>query len=180
MANIDFEALNALLGSVDFDKITADSDGSYDELPDGYYLSEVESAELTTGKTSGNPMVSFRFKVVEDGIGSYVDDKGYMKLKNLENTKNRKIFKYYPLVNEKNVNSFVSDMLKFEGETAGEPILPKEAFTSGEVLEEALDVLTGSRIYIQVSTTVKKSTGEASKWNNLVSWKRAESLGLPD
>jgi hypothetical protein len=103
-----------------------------------------------------------------------------MKLKNLENTKNRKIFKYYPLVNEKNVNSFVSDMLKFEGETAGESILPKEAFTSGEVLEDALDVLTGSRIYIQVSTTVKKSTGEASKWNNLVSWKRAESLGLPD
>ena len=179
MAEINFNELNALLGSVNLDDVTAESGAGFEELPDGYYLSEVESAELTTSKNSGNPQVAMVFSVVEDGLGTYIDERGFAKLKNLPHTQKRKIFKYYPLTNEKTVKSFVSDMLKFEG-TPGEPLLPEEAFTTGEVLEEALSVLIGSRIYIQVSTTTKKGTDEKQSWKNLISWTRAKGFELPE
>lgn len=179
MAEINFNELNALLGSVNLDNVTADSGSGFEELPDGYYLSEVESAELTTSKNTGNPQVAMQLKVVEDGLGSYVDERGFAKLRNIEHTKNRKIFKYYPLTNEKTVKTFVSDMLKFEG-TPGEPLLPEEAFMTGEVLEEALSILVGSRIYVQISTTTKKGTDEKQSWKNLISWNRAKTLELPE
>lgn len=181
MANdIDFKSLNELLGSVNMDNITADSGDGFENVPDGYYLCELESAELTTSKTSGAPQVAIRFKIIEDGLGTFIDERGYAKMKDIPHTANRKLFKYYPLTSEQNVNRFVSDMLKFEGMTAGESILPKEAFTTAEVLEDALGILTGCRLYVQVSTTTNKTTGQASTWNNLVSWKRAKSLELPD
>ena len=69
-------------------------------------------------------------------------------------------------------------MLKFEGDTAGESLLPKEAFLSSETIEDALDILIGKRIYIQVSTTVNDDDSK-STWNNLISWKRAAALELP-
>lgn len=179
MSEINFEQLNALLGKVNLDVITADSAGPKDELPDGYYLSEVEKAELTTSQSSGNPMVAFQFSTAEDGLTTYIDNKGYAKLKNVEKTKGQKIWKYYPLVTEKDVNKFVSDMLKFEGSEAGVPLLPKEAFTTGEILEDALGALIGVRIYIQAQTNVKKGTDEKQTWYNFISWKRAAALELP-
>lgn len=175
---IDFDALNELLGKVNLDNVTAESNEKrYEELPDGYYLSELERADLGVSN-SGRTQVKLQFKVVEDGIGSYVDENGYLREKTNEHTKNRKIFKYYPLVEEKDVNRFVSDMLKFE-DGDGEPLLPKEAFTTAEYLEESLDAIAGSRLYVQATTTTKKGTDEKSTWFNLISWKRATELELP-
>ena len=180
MGEINFSELNELLGSVNLTDVTAESNGSgFDELPDGFYLSEVESATLTTSKNTGNPQVAMTLKVVEDGLAAYIDDHGYSKLKEIPHSKNRKIFKYYPLTNEKTVKSFVSDMLKFEG-NPGESLLPEEAFTTGEILEEALFALNGSRIYVQISTTTKKGTDEKQSWKNLISWNRAKGLDLPE
>jgi hypothetical protein len=67
-------------------------------------------------------------------------------------------------------------MLKFEDEN-GDPLIPKEAFMMSEMLEEAVDALVGSRVYVQVSTTIKNE--ESSTWKNLISWKRAAKLDLP-
>ena len=177
---INFDQLNELLGKVNLEDVTAESnEKKFEELPDGYYLSEVESAELGVSKTN-KIQVRIQLKVVEDGIGNYIDERGNAKMMTLEHTKNRKIFKYYPLVEEKDVNRFVSDMLKFEGDVPGEPLLPKEAFTTGEVLEEALEVLTGARLYVQATTTTKKGTDERNTWFNLISWNRVKDLELPD
>lgn len=167
-----FSSLNELLGKTDLEDVTSESTG-YSELPDGYYLSEVEKAELTESKNSHLPMVSFQFKIVEDGKG-VAEDASYFELKG---TKNRKIFVYYVFKDESSVQRFVRDMLKFEGETEGEPLLGKEYFTEAEVLADALDILTGSRIYIQCSTT-RKDGAEPTTWKNLISWKRAKALEL--
>lgn len=167
------EQLDALLGNVDLSDVSADSSG-FSELPDGYYLCEVDKAELKMSKTSGKPMAAFQFSIVEDGKG--IDESG--KFVNLKKTKGRKIFIHYVLKDESWVRRFATDMLKFEGENPGEPLLPKEAFTTSSTIEDALDVLTGMRIYIQVSTT-ENDDGTKSTWNNLISWKRVAALELP-
>lgn len=167
-----FNNLDDILKNTDLSDVSADSN-SFSELPDGYYLSEVEKAELTESKKSHQPMVAFQFKVVEDGIGT--DDDG--NFIDLPKTKNRKIFLYYVLKDEASVRRFATDMLKFEGETKGEPILEKTYFTNSELLNDALDILTGMRIYIQSSTT-ENDDGTSSVWKNLVSWKRVEALKL--
>lgn len=178
-SDINFDQLNNLLSSVNLDDITSESNDNKDNnLPDGYYLCEVAKAELTTSKSSNKPMAAFRFKAVEDGIGSIIEN-GFSKNVDLPHTKNRVIFKYYILSTEEDVKKFVSDMLKFEGDTEGEPLLDKEVFLDGSVLGDALEALEGARLYIQVSNTVKKSTGEAQTWYNLISWKRAKGLELP-
>lgn len=176
--NINLTELSELLGKVNLEDVSADSAG-FDNLPDGYYLSEVETAELTVSKNSGANMIKMMFSVVEDGLGVTQDSFGHAKLVNLDRTKNRKIFIYYPLKDERTVKRFVTDMLKFEGEEEGEPLLEKEAFTNAEFLEDALQCLVGCRIYAQVSTTTNKNSGEAQTWTNLISWKRAKDLDLP-
>ena len=115
------ELLNSLLNDVDLEDVSADSQG-YNELPDGYYLTEVETAELTTSKTSGNPMVSFRLSIVEDGIsvGFENDEPTFTPIKR---SKNRKVFKHFVLKDSTSVKRFASDMLKFIGED-GESLLP--------------------------------------------------------
>lgn len=169
-----FNSLDALLGQTDLSDITAES-GGFSDLPDGYYLCEVESAELTESKSSHQPMVAFQFKVVEDGM--FIDEKtGEEKV--LTKTKNRKLFKYYVLKDEGGVKRFVADMLKFEGNTAGEPVLPKEAFTTSATLLDALDALIGMCIYYRINTTTDKD-GHDSKWQSPISWKRAQALDLP-
>lgn len=180
MADINFNELNQLLASVNLNDVTAESSSGFEELSDGFYLAEVEKAELTTSKNSGRPQVAMQFSVSEDGLAPYVDEKGFAKLKTIEHTKGRKIFKYYPLVDEKSLKTFTSDMLKFEGSEPGVPLLPKEAFETGEILEEAITALIGYRIYVQVSTTVKKGTEEKQSWKNLISWKRAKTFNLPE
>ena len=170
-------SLNALLATTDLTDVTAESSG-FSELPEGYYLCEVEEAKLTTSKTSGAPMVSLRFKVVEDGHAVEIDEVGNVNMTDLKKTSNRKIFTHYPFKDDRSVKRFVTDMLKFEGETPGESLLPKEAFTTAETLEDALGALIGMRIYVQVSVTINDDDSK-SVWNNLISWKRASALELP-
>ena len=103
-------ALDSVLQSADLKDVSAEGAG-YDELPDGYYLGEVEKANITESKNSHLPMVAFQFKIIEDGIG-VKDDGSFVAL---PKTKNRKIFIYYVLKDSSSVNRFASDMLKFEG-----------------------------------------------------------------
>lgn len=166
--------LDDLLKATDLNDVTSESSG-FDDLPAGYYLSEVNSAELTISKNSGNPQVKVVFKVVEDGVTEEIDDKG----KNLPKTAGRLIFKYYPLKDEKTVRTMVSDMTKFEGEVKGEPLLPKEYFKETSLLNEALACLTGSRIYVNITTSTNKE-GKTNNWVNLISWKRAAQLDLAE
>mgnify|MGYP003292502355 CR=1 FL=1 len=168
-------ALDSILSNVDLTNVTSESTG-FEELPDGYYLCEVEKAELTTSKSSGLPMVAFTLKVTENGKKENIDDKGNFELVEIKGSHNRKVFKYYILSDEKKVKSFVTDMLKFEGEVPGEPVLSKEYFLSSSVLADSLDVLTGMYIWVNVSTTERN--GQKSTWTNLLSWKRAAALGL--
>lgn len=168
-----FNALDNLLNDTDLSDVTAES-SNFSELPDGYYLCEVEKAELKESKSSHQPMAAFQFNVVEDGLG-VTEDATFFDLKK---TKNRKIFVYYVLKDNNSVRRFVTDMLKFEGEVQDEPILGKEYFTNSQLLVDALDVLVGSRIYIQSSTTVNEDKS-SSVWKNLISWKRARMLELP-
>lgn|SRR5574344_215479 len=167
-----FGTLNELMKGANLTDVTADTAG-FDELPDGYYLSELEKAEIKESKSSHQPMIALQFKVTEDGVA--VDDKG--ELVTIGKTKNRKIFMYYVLKDERSFKRFVADMLKFEGEKAGEPILSKEYFTNSELLNDALDVLVGHSAYIQSSTT-ENDNGSESVWKNLISWKRAAALEL--
>lgn len=180
--NTDFtkihSTLNSILGQADLSDVTAESTG-FSDLPDGYYLCEVEEAKLTESKSSHQPMVAITLKVSEDGIDASVDDNGNVSSEAIPKTKNRKIFKYYVLKDETSVRRFVTDMLKFEGDVAGESLLPKEAFTTSETIEDALDILTGYRLYIQVSTTVKEDDNSKSVWYNFITWKRAAMLELP-
>ena len=168
--------LDDLLKATDLNDVTSESSG-FDDLPAGYYLSEVNSAELTISKNSGNPQVKVVFKVVEDGVTE--EDKGYAIRKNLPKTAGRLIFKYYPLKDEKTVRTMVSDMTKFEGEVKGEPLLPKEYFKETSLLNEALACLTGSRIYVNITTSTNKE-GKTNNWVNLISWKRAAQLDLAE
>lgn len=178
--------LDDLLGKSDLSQTTSEGSKS-SELPDGFYLCEVEKAELTTSK-AGNPMVKMQFKVVENGLKSMVDDQGNAVLVEAKGTANRKIFTYHVLSNETNVGIFVSDMLKFsDPENIEKPLLAdtveeaKLYFKSTALLLEALDVISmGSRIYIMVQTVAKKDNpSETDTKKNLISWARAAKLNLP-
>ena len=124
------------------------------------------------------PMAAFTFKISEDGHIAEVDESGEPVITDIKKTANSKIFMYYLFKDERSVKRFVTDMLKFEGEEEGEPLLPKEAFLSGDTVNDALEILTGMRIYVHVSTTTNEDDTK-STWNNLISWKRAKALGLP-
>lgn len=181
MAEIDeklrsaFAALNDVLNTTSLEDVSSEDQSSFEELPDGYYLSEVEKAELTVSKSSGAPMVAMTLKVVENGVkASFTGDR--CDLIEIPKTVNRKIFKYFVIDTPEKVKKFVSDMLKFENND-GQPILDKEYFTTAEVLQDALDILIGMRIYINVQVTEKNGT--ISRWNNFVSWKRANMMELP-
>lgn len=178
--DIDFSKLDELLASANLEEVDAESNekGGFEDLPDGYYLTEVEKAELTTSKSSGNPMVSFRFTVVEDGLKSVVDAKGNAVFEEVKGSKNRKIFINWVLSDETKIKKFVSDMLKFEGEEPGTPLLEKEYFLTSETLEDALAIIVGYRIYVNISTTTNKKTEEKQTWQNLISWTRAAKVGL--
>lgn len=183
MENDVFGNLAALMAESDYEDVNAESNarGGFEDLPAGYYLCEVETAELTTSKTSGNPMVKFRFSTVEDGIAEKTDENGDTYLTRVEHTTNRKIFKNYVLTTKKQLDTFVSDMLKFEGEVAGEPLIGKEYFTSPDLLQGLLDsgILAGLRLYIQVSYSEdKQDPSKKNQWSNPISFARATKLGI--
>lgn len=170
-----FNQLDSILAASDLSNVTEESSG-FAELPDGYYLSEVDSAKLTVSKSSGKPMVAFQLSIVEDGKTADILETGDIIIDMLPKTKGRKIFVYYVLKDDSAVKRFASDMLKFEG-NPGEPLLQKEYFTTSATLVDALDILVGSRIYVHVSTT-ERDDGTKSKWQNFISWKRATALEL--
>lgn len=172
--------LDSLLGKVDLENVTASSNENRD-LPEGYYLCEVEDAvlgETKNGDNKGMPLVTLTMKVCEDGIGIKVDDSGNAKFSTLTSTKNKKVWLYYSLKDEDSIKRFVGDMLKFEGEVEGEPLLEKDYFLNASLLCDALEILKGMRLYVQISTS-KNKNGEVQTWKNLISWKRVKALELP-
>lgn len=168
-----FENLDSILSQTDLKDVTAEGAG-FEELPEGYYLCEVEKAELKVSKSSHQPMVAFQFKVLDDGVTIKNEEEDWTTIKG---SKNRKVFMYYVLKDEVSVKRFVTDMLKFEGTEPGTPLLEKECFTNSALLGDALEVLTGYNIYIQISVS-ENDDGSTSSWRNLISWKRAANLGL--
>lgn len=168
-----FNNLNSILSSTDLKDVTAEGEG-FKDLPEGYYLVEVEKAELKTSKSSGKPMVAFQFKVVDDG--RIVNEDGSFGI--IPKTKNRKIFKYYVIGDEAGVRRFATDMLKFEGDEEGVPLLEKECFTTSELLVDALEILIGMRVYANISINLN-ADGSSSSWTNLITWKRVKKLELP-
>lgn len=169
-----FGKLDDILKKVDLNKVTSESVG-FEDLKPGHYLCAVDEATLTVSKNTGNPQVKLTLSVVEDGIAHVMDGNDVL-IETIKGSKGRKVFKYYPLKDETTVKRFVSDMLKFESEE-GEPILPQEAFTTADVLNDALDVLVGMQIYVEL--TVRGEGENKSTWTNLISWKRARDLELP-
>ena len=182
--------LDDLLGGVNMNGVSAESTG-YQDLPNGYYLCEVETASLEKSKTSGLPMVKFGLKVVQNGIIETQDEDNNVYLERAQGTKNRKIFKYYILDPskdfEKAVKSVISDLLKFEGSEPGTELLGeilrdddgKLTTPSTELLKGCLEVIIGSTIYVKSETSPsKKNPNEKSTWTNLIGWGRAEKLGL--
>lgn len=164
-----FSSVNKILGSIDTNQVTADSSDAYSQLPDGYYLSEVAKVEMTTSKSSGQPMIAWQFKTVEDGVT--IDENLNKAL--IKNTTKKTIFMYHVLKDQNSVERFISDALKFEGDEAGKPFLEKEYFTTAETLHDALDLLVGLRIWLHIDTDNNNST-----WTRFVSWKRATKLEL--
>lgn len=167
--------LNKIIQGTQLEDVTSEFNTGFDELPDGYYLSEVEKVELRETKETHNPMIMIQFKVVEDAI--QIDDSGSQFL-SISKTKGRKIFMNFVIKDEKSYKRFVSDMLKFEN-SEGEAILDKSYFTvDDETMMQALDALVGYSVYIHLSTTIN-SDDTKNQWRNLISWKRVSDLGLP-
>lgn len=178
MADKDIVAsINELLKQTNINDVTPESN-NFQELPEGYYLCSVDSAEIKESKASGNPMVAFTFTVTEDGHHYVADKDGNAEMQEVKGSKNRKIFMYYVLKDTQSVRRFVSDMLKFEGKEAGKPLLDKEYFMNFDILGEALKLLEEMRIYIQI-TKSENQDGTTRNWQNLISWKRASALDLP-
>ena len=171
----DFIKLNDLLAQVDWSTVTEDN--NFEDLPEGFYLCEVEKAELKVNKNQTNQQVSFQYKVVEPGLCEAIDARGNSVLKEIPGTANRKIFKHYPFKDTAGVKRFIIDMLKFEGETPGEPILAPEYFTTEETFPDALGCLVGCRIYIQA--TYKEYQGKKNCWYDVSGWDRAKKMQLP-
>lgn len=170
-----FAQANEILKQADLDDVTAESTG-FSELPDGYYLAEVVKASFGESKSSHLPMISLQLKNVQEGLVVNVDAKNKISLSELKGTKNRMHFIYYVLKDTTAVRRMATDMLKFESEP-GESLLPKEAFTTAETLNDSLEVIEGMRIYVNVSTSGEGDNKR--QWTNLISWKRAAALELP-
>lgn len=168
--------LDELLKETNIEEVTSESNDSFEELPAGYYLCEVEKAELKETKETHLPMASFTFKVIEPGKQVIIEE-GESNFQEVKNSINRKIFINYVLKDSTTIKRFVSDMLKFEGEEEGQPLLNKEYFLNSEILVDALSILEGMRIYVHISLNTK-SDGSIGRWNNLISWKRAKILEL--
>lgn len=159
--------LDEILKNIKIEEIKSDNEG-YENLPDGYYLCEVEKVEFKESKSSGNEMIAWQFKVVENGI----DFDEELNKQYIQNTVNRKIFTYHVLKDETSIKRAISDLLKFE-ETEGESLLSKEYFISKESMELCFQLLIGRNIYIKLETDK-----DNNQWKRFVSWKGAKKLEL--
>lgn len=173
-----FGVVDDLLSQINAEQIDPNAP-DFENLPEGYYSCEVVKAELGVSKSSERPQIKLQLKTISNGSAVEIDEEGDSVLKEIPKTQNRFIFKYYPLDTKSNVEKMIKDMLKFEGEEQGVPLLERDYFTNSELLTAALEVLEGSRIYAQITIT-KNKEGNSSSWTNLISWERAEKLGLLD
>lgn len=168
-----FATINKTLKDVKTKDITSESSEQFASLPDGYYFTEVLSSEVTVSANSGNPMVKWVLVNVEDGVFlNEHDEFDYIK-----NSVKKRHYVYSSLKNAQAIERFISDALKFEGETPGEPYLEKEYFETAETMADALELLQGRRIWLHVDTT-ENMDGSSSTWTRFVSFKRAVALGL--
>lgn len=171
-----FEDLNEVLQSTDFSNVSADNGGGFENLPDGYYLAEVKEAELKRSK-AGKPMVSIRFSVVDNGYTFTENDECVQ----MAQGKNRLIFKNYVISDATGAKRFASDMMKFEDpEKPSEPLLPSDAWKDKDTLVMSLQVLDmmNCRIWLHLETRIGKD-GNNNQWTSLLSFDRANQIGLP-
>lgn len=166
--------LDKLLKSVDLSGTT--EEGVNSKLPDGYYLCQVEKAELGESK-SGNPMVTIEYLTIEDGKKTVVDDTGYSQLLDAKNTANKRIYVNYVLSNETNVSFFVSDMLKFQDPDTNESLFSADDFKTTEGIISVCDMLTAGGIIYMMLQSVEKD-GQLDQKKKPISWKRARKLEL--
>ena len=159
--------LDELLKSIKIEEIKSDNEG-YENLPDGYYLCEVEKVEFKESKSSGNEMIAWQFRVVENGI-SFDEE---LKKEYIQNTINRKIFTYHVLKDENSIKKAISDLLKFE-ESEDVPLLSRDYFINKEAMNLCFQLLIGRNIYIKLETDK-----DNSQWKRFVSWKGAKKLEL--
>ena len=134
-----------------------------------------EDAASIVGRSTTMPRPDFSRTQITVRL---TDKAGNVETKEVKGSKNRKIFMYYVLKDTASVRRFVSDMLKFEGEERGKPLLDKEYFMNSEILADALKILEGMQIYIQITKSTNDD-GTTRSWQNLISWKRAAALDLP-
>lgn len=167
-----FKKVGEVIKDVNVDNVSSESSEQFVNLPDGYYYAEVESAELTLS-SKGDAMVKWVLKNIEDGVNLDEND----KFQYIKSTINKKHFVYSSLKDSNTMQRFISDALKFEGDTPGESYLEKEYFTTPETLNDALGLLEGRRIWLHVDTTENRQGG-TSTWTRFISFKRATLLGL--
>lgn len=157
-------------------KIDKNREGVFSNLPDGYYLAEVDTVKLGLNKAETNFQLIWTLVVVEGyKVEENKSSQTGFDITELDGVANRKMFAFHSLKDSKNLISAKQDILKFEDEN-GESIVPIEFLDNEEVFEDALDLVVGNRIYIHVETDKKDPT---SQWKRFVSWKRATDLGLP-
>ena len=142
----------------------------YQGLQTGYYLCSFK-VEITTSK-AGNLQAKAEMTIVEDGIA--INEDG--DFEEIKNSAKRKLWKYYPLTDEDKVKNFIKDMKKFEDED-GSPILTNDDFNSIESIQLACEVIEDLQLFVYVNN-YKNKNGEDSSFYNVISFKRAEELGL--
>lgn len=152
------------------------AEGDRQELPEGYFLCEVIKAELRES-SKGDAMVMVQWKTVEDGISVVLTDKNEPKLVNIDKTANVSFANFYVLKDEKSIRRYIADMIKFEDPETHEQLLDEQCFLSSDLIEQALDILQGMRLYVNVSKSEKDNV--TSTWYNPITWNRAEKLKLP-
>ena len=180
--------LDDLLGGTNLEKVTADGAG-FSELTPGYYLCEVEKAELTTNK-EGYPMAKFTLKVAANGLAEQLDEDGNPVvdendnpiIETVENSKDRKIFKNFTLKDSESVKRFVSDMLKFQSpENPGESCFDRDMFKSTEGIIDALNASVALTIFVKgTAGKPSKDYPNPSNFYSFVKWETVEELGLLD
>lgn len=177
-----FSEVNELINQTDLSQVSAESAG-FEDLPEGYYLTEVVESKIGRSKKTNKPMVSIRFKIVGDGynLSGDVNDTTNDLFESIKGVANRQIFKHWLLDSSINLKRFVSDMKKFEDpDEIGKSLLPEEAWTKAETMNDSVEVLSqlNSRIWIHNKVTTKDD-GTSSSWIDLESFNRASKLGLP-
>ena len=168
-----FSLYNEIAEKTDFSKANPDNNNNSD-LPEGYYLSELEAFKLGLSSTN-KPMVTLQFKVIE---GYPIDKETETHDFSAPKFINKKIWLYFVVDDSKKQLSFADNMLKFEDEN-GEAIIDKEIFMDASLLNDALEILLGARIYICI-TESKNKDNEKIYWKNMLSWKRVRALELPE